>query len=76
MHIIADVKINVRIKVHAGSVHGEPNMIWVDGIVRCCDADGQVWIDVPKADQLYLCKPEEVFANLADVREMIKASTL
>lgn len=76
MHIIADVKINVRVKIQAGSINGKPNMIWVDGVVKSCDTGGSVWVHVLKADQLYQCKPEEVFANLADVREMIKASAL
>jgi hypothetical protein len=76
MHIIANVKINCRIEVQFGQIRGIPRMIWVDGYIKSCDADGGVWVFIPTADQLYLCKPEEVFANLADVREMVNATTL
>jgi hypothetical protein len=57
-------KITCRIQVEAG-LH---NWIWVDGFIRSKNADGTVWVVIPKADQLYLCNENEVFVNLADVR--------
>lgn len=57
-------KITCRIQVEAG-LH---NWIWVDGFIRSKNADGTVWVVIPKADQLYLCNENEVFVSLADVR--------
>jgi hypothetical protein len=57
-------KINCRIKVQFGN-----EMHWVDGFIKSKNADGTVWIRVPKADQIYLCDELEVYVNLADVRK-------
>jgi hypothetical protein len=64
---MADLKpmINCRIQVEAGGVN---KWIWVEGFIKSKNADGTMWVRVPKADQLYLCNDTEVFVSLSDVR--------
>ena len=69
-------KMNIRckVKVQTGSINGEAVMTWLEGtITRKLSDSKQFEYEVMVDDRMYFCAPEELWINLNDLTEHIKA---
>lgn len=72
MHKILIHKINCRIRIELGT----NDWIWVEGYVKSTNKDGTCWVVVPKSDDLYLCKEDEIWVNLGDTRDYYREAII